>query len=350
MSLLLSLSLALSFALPNPQTPTELVESLKQGNPESAIQALVKLAPADAMPPLVDCIRTADAEHAWHAGRAVQQLYARIPKDKTWSTSVPDVLDVVLDDSAPGPNRIIAALSVRGAEKPSKKQIGKVVELLASSETESDLRMALTLYCGSMGSTGAKSLKRQLRGVGMMKLVWTSTAMACSGKAGAGLKKRLTELIQDEESLTAFVACRSALLALEQVAGARATEKPLKKRLSNSRGRTWRGGGGGYNFGGLVPPDPKVFFVYMAAQTNQPAPNITNMSLPDMLPSSMNGSLFTLADALQGFNLHVTEQVLLINGRLEKDEFSTWLEWKAAIRPVLLLVNYLNTMDEHVTN
>ena len=328
-------------------TPAELVAALAGADPSAALEALAKLDPAETFPLLLDCLREGEAEHAWQAGRVVHRLLDEQPKHKLWRRSAGELVELASREGCALANRCSAALSIRDSAALCQSEFDLLAQRLAREEP-SALRLATALACGGLDGKLVAELKKNMKQEGMMRMLWSTTALACMGEEASAAKKTLVTLIEDEDSLTAFLVCRANMLALELVAGPKAVEAPSKERLSHSRNRTWSGGANNFNFGGVMPVDVKAFFSFFAAQSHQAPRDVDKMSLPQSFLASMNGRVHTVADGVQCFALHLTRVALELRDQLAQGHFSTWAQWQDATAPLLALVDFMNQMDSHV--
>ena len=335
--------LAFSSAAQTTDTPAELVKKLAGDDPQPAVTALLAVDPAESLPLLVDCLKVAPPAHAWQAGMVIDQLALAQPKHKAWKQTATGLSKIVLDTEAEETNRTISALSMRHlgrAAKPSYKRLGELID----SEEPITVRFGVSLAFAGFGKDSVSTLKKHLRSEGMMKALLTSIALAGMGKDGSSTKRALAALLEDEKSMTAYLTCRSLAFTLEQVAGSKVAAKPWSHRRAILSGRMWRGGYHGLNFGGLMPPDVRMFVRNVMAEVKKPVANVSKMSLPDSFPDPL-GSMFNLGEGTICLGDHFTRETVQLRASMEAGELLAWHDWSNAADPLLELGKLLDMLD-----
>ncbi len=332
-------------ATPQDKTSAEWVEELAGENASIAKAALVLLPVSETLSPLTACIREAAPEHAWRAGEVVRILVPQV-KSRNLAELALDLTAVVLDADRATPNREVAALALRDFGRAAKACCKDLARFLAESP-DASTGLAATLGCAGIGEEAVKRLQKNLAKEGLMKTVWAASAIACAGEQGRGAKRRLADAIEEEESLSAFLACRAVAVALAEVTDAEKAREALAEQSANLKGKIWRGGEG-LNFGGIMPIDVKAFIAFYAAEAKDHAVDRSALTLPESFDAPLSGGPFTLGDGVQCLAAHLTRKLIELDRRLAGEGFASWSEWNEAVGPSVELAKFLIRLDAHV--
>jgi hypothetical protein len=345
---ILAAQLVLSLFVPTVDTPAELVIRLGGEDPVAATTALLALDPAESLPPLVECLASASPDHAWRAGRVVRELTQAWPRSRAWKKTASAMVEIVTGRKYRPENRTITALFLANLGSHAKSGAADLAGVL-DSDAPSTVRMGAALALAGIGKDAVKHLGDNLEGEGMMRMVWTGIALAGMGEAGKGLKKTLVRLVENEGSLTAFLACRVNLFALEEVAGKRAVVKPLEKRRDFSKGRIERSTRKGLNFvNNSIQRRPVAVLESVTMFRGSEPVNPATISLPETLDSPLDSGGFSLGDGVQCYAEHLAFEVIRLQGRLLKDEFESWEAWSESVETIVNLAEFLTWFDMRV--
>ena len=333
------------FSIAPLESPSQVVAELAGENPDAAIEKLIVLEPETTLHLLVTCVREKPVDYAWQAGRALRRIAEAKPRDRAWKETTAALGLVLLDEKAAADNRLIAGLALRGHDKTAKPMFKDIAQLLAA-EAPGAVHLGGTLALAGLGSGALGNLKSLMKGEGLRKLMWSATAITCGEKDGKKLKGTLVKLIEDRESLSAFLACRSSLHALTGITDWKAADKALDKRLSQKK--VWSGGIG-VNFGGVSmvregAVEGGAFQLSNAGKFR--IANVKDLNLPSGLDDPMSGSAMRLSDVLQCFSGHLTSEAHALEKRFEKGEFKTFSEWNKAAAPLIALAELLDSVEK----
>lgn len=335
---------AAALGAPQGRSADDLVADLAGGAPDAAIAALVELGPSEAAGPLSRCVRSAPAEHAWQALRAFGALStAADAKERGFQDAVDELARVAADPEAQVDRRRLAALALARLRAHAGPACGALEEVIANDEAPPQVSLAAALALGATGEDAAKRLQAGLKRPTILGGLWSLVGLGALGPDGSSAKSALSKLIEDKDAFEAFVLARAALEVLERGAGERAAARSRKKREGIEARRTWGRVEGGINWGAPMPRKADAAYTWIVQEARlEGVARAGDVALPDVFPEPMNGAMFTVADALQGWLHHATLRGVELSVELHEDRHVSWAAWSGAAEPLDHLLVFLD--------
>ena len=319
------------------------VEELGGAAPDVAINALVRLGPAAALPELAACVEARPEAQAFQAARALRSLEPKDGPERLAFGAAAKRIGQRLADPDLKPGSAKCALLALAALGPNSDAGAENVAEFLKTNKSSQGRLAAALALRETGPKAARAIVKALDEVPVAGAFCVLAGSVGYDKSAAPLAKPLTNLIAKEETGRGYLLCRAGRVVLEKIAGTKKADEAFALRREMRSGAALPGSG--VNFGVMVPTAKETFRIWLEQEI--PAVRSIDFAVIGLAPENVErfyGTYLSLGDLVSHYGVHLVRELPALAERWRRDEFKSLAEWDKAAEPLRQTIELLNAL------
>ncbi len=218
-----------------------------------------------------------------------------------------------------------------------------------TGEADTRVYVALAASFGPADKSVAKAIQATLKPRPFLAGTMALAALGAAGEEAGKAKSDLLKLIGDKDSLGAFLLLLTTRHVLGEIGVPKSgSSRAWRKRSEHDARKTWRGGKGGINLGGVVPRKPASALIFLNELPGFAAKfPASKLSLPEAFEPGANESYFSIGNMLQNMSLHVARGIGELADGLPESKWKSWDGWVTHTEPLVLSAELLREFDRN---